>query len=60
MVSDVKYLMFCSYNMNIIIRYLVMFPAQFQTVSVGGLAQPGLVTLQHHQPLQPQGIHYAT
>jgi hypothetical protein len=20
------------------------------------LAQPGLVTLQHHQPLQPQGI----
>lgn len=34
-----------------------MFPAQFQTVSVGGLAQPGLVTLQHHQSIQPQGIH---
>jgi hypothetical protein len=37
-----------------------MLPAQFQTVSVGSLAQPGLVTLQHHQPIQPQGIHSVT
>ena len=36
------------------LQFSVLFTAQFQTMSVSGLGQPGLVTLQH-QPIQPQG-----